>query len=109
MQFEDSIIHFKSRKIYSNGSRCGLMRYITRKIEYFRRQGLKFSRVLEMNITFITSLDLMTNENYINQPMQMVERVLNKKFYKNPELVKMVNDVHLTLYIGRKQITFDQR
>ena len=80
----------------SNCSRRGLIRYLTRKIEIFRRQGLTFSRILEMNITFITSLDHMTYGTYKNQPMQMVERVLNKKLYKIPEIVKMSTDVHLT-------------
>ena len=109
LQFVDTTICVKSMKMYSNGSRCGLIRYLMRKIEYFRRQGLRFSRVLEMNITFITILHLMTNDHYINQPMQMVERVLNKKLYKNPELVKMLKDVNLTLLMGRKQITLDER
>ena len=95
--------------MYGNGSRCSLIKYLIRKIDYFRRQGLRFSRTLEMNITFITSLDLMTYEQYINQPMQMVEIVLNKKFYENPELVKMLKDVHLTLHMGRKQFTLDER
>ena len=29
--------------------------------------------------------------------MEMVERILNKKFYKNPELLKSLKDVNLTL------------
>ena len=57
-----------------------------------------------MNITFITSLDLMTYEHYINQVMQMVERVRNKNFHRNLQLVKMLKEVHLTLHMGRKQI-----
>ena len=85
------------------------MRYLVRKIEYYRRQGVRFFPILEMNITFITSLRLMTYERYFNQPMQMVERVLNKKLHKNPELVKMQKDAHLILYMGRKQITLDNR
>ena len=80
-----------------------------RKIEYFRKQGLRFSHILEMNITFITRPDLMTYEHYINQPMRMVERVLNKKLSKNPELVRMLKDMHLTLHMGRKQSTLDEK
>ena len=38
----------------------------------------------------------MTYEHYINQPMQMVERIPIKKFHENPELVKMLKDVNLT-------------
>ena len=95
--------------MYSNSSRCGLIRYSIRKIEYFRRQGLRFSRILEMNITYIRNLYLMTYEHYINQPMQKVERVLNKKLYKNPEHVKMLKDAHLSLHMERAQITLDER
>ena len=79
------------------------------KSEFFRRQGLRFSRILEMNVTFLSSVDLMTYQHYINQPMQMVEGVLNKKIYKNPELVKMLNDMHLTLHMGRKHLTLVER
>ena len=39
----------------------------------------------------------------------MVERILNEKLYKNPELVKMLSDMHLTLHMGRKQITLDEK
>ena len=49
----------------------------------------------------------MTYEQYINQPMQMVERVLHKKLYKNPELVEKLKDLHFTLHMGPKQITLD--
>ena len=95
--------------MYSNGSRCGLIRYLLKKIDFFRRQGLRFSPVLEMNIFFITSLDLMTYEHYKNQSMKMVQSALNKKLYKYPELVKMLNDGRLTLQMGCKQIILDER
>ena len=80
LQFGDTTIHVKSRRMYSNSSRCGLTIYLVKEIEYLRRQGLKFSHILEMNFTFITWLNLMTHEHYNNQPMQMVERVLIKNF-----------------------------
>ena len=47
----------------------------------------------------------MTYEHYINQPMQTIEKVLNKKLHKNPELVKLFKNVHVTFHMGRKQIT----
>ena len=81
IKFVDTIIHVKSKRTYSNGSRCGLIRYLLRNIDYFKRQGLIFSRILEMNITFITSLGLLTYEYLNNQPMQMIERVFNEKLY----------------------------
>ena len=85
IQFADFTIHVKSKRMYSNGLHCALIIYLVMKFEYFRRQGLRFSRILKMNITFITSLDLMTYEHYINQPMQLVERVLRKILYKKSQ------------------------
>ena len=79
LQFVDTIIYVKSKRMYTNGLHCGLRKYLLRKIDYFRRQGLRFSHILERNITFISSLNLMTYEHYINQPLQTVERILNKK------------------------------
>ena len=77
LQFIDTNIYVEKR-MYSNALR-GLIENLIKKIDYFRRQGLRFSHILEMNITFRTWLHLLTYEHYINQPMQMVERVLNKK------------------------------
>ena len=37
----------------------------------------------------------MTYEHYINQPMQMIERVLNRKYFKYLGMEKM----HLPLFI----------
>ena len=79
LRFIDTTIHVKPRRMYINGSRSGLIRYLLKEIEYFRRQGLRSSHILEMIITFITRLHLMTYEHYNNQPMQFLERVLNKK------------------------------
>ena len=85
--------------MYDNGLRCGLIKNLIRKIDYFRRRGLRFSHILEMNITSIPSLNLMTYEHYFMQPIQMIESVLNKKLYQNPELVKRLKDVNLTFFI----------
>ena len=35
----------------------------------------------------------MTYEYYITQPMQMIERVLNEKIYKNPQLIKTLRQM----------------
>ena len=45
--FIDTTIFVKSKRMYINGSRFGLLRYLIRKSEYFRRQGLRFSHILE--------------------------------------------------------------
>ena len=108
LRFVGITIGVKSKRTYSNGSRCGLIRFLMRKNEDFRRHGLRFSRISEINITFIISLHLMTYEHYINQSMQIVERIPNEKLSKNPEIVKILKNAHLTLHIGRKQITLDE-
>ena len=63
LHFVDTTICVKSKRMYSNGSRCGLKRYLVMKNECFRRQGLRFSHILEMKITFISWLHLMTYEH----------------------------------------------
>ena len=85
-----------SKKMYSNRLPLGPIRKIKK---------LGFPHILEMSITFMTQLDPMTYEHHPQQPMSMLERLLNKKFYKNPELVEMTKDLYLTLYMCRKQIT----
>ena len=53
-----------------------------------------------MKITFITRLDHKTYKHYIEQPMPMVERLINKKLYKNYEFIKTLDDIDLTLHMG---------
>ena len=54
-----------------------------------------------MNNTFTTSLDFMTKKHYIEQPMlSMVERIISRKFFKNNELKKTLDDIDLTLHMG---------
>ena len=55
-----------------------------------------------MNITFITNYDQITYNHYLEQPMPMVERLINKKLYKNYWLRKTLdgidNTLHMTCY-----------
>ena len=60
LQFVDTINDVKSKRIYSNGLHCGLIKDLIRKNNFFRRQGLRFSHILELTITFISSLNFMT-------------------------------------------------
>ena len=60
-----------------------LEKYLKKKIIHFKRQRLEFSHISETKITFITRLDHLTYKYYIEQPMPMVERLINRKFYKN--------------------------
>ena len=73
-----------------------------------KSKRLGFSHILEINITFMTRLDLMTYERYLQKLMSLLERLLNKKLHKNPELVEMTKGLYLTLYRYRKLITPDE-
>ena len=77
-----------------------LEKYLKIKINHYKRRGLEFSHISEMNITFITRLDLMTYKHYIEQPMSMVERLINRNLYKNYDFIKTLDDIDLTLHMG---------
>ena len=70
------------------------------KINQYERQGYEFSHISEMNITFLTKLDHMTYKHFIEQPMPMVESLIDRKLYKNYELEKTLIDIDLTLDMG---------
>ena len=42
-----------------------------------------------MNFTFMTRLDYMKYDHYLQQLMSVLERLPNKNLYKNVELVEM--------------------
>ena len=71
-----------------------------KKIIYYRRQGLEFSHISEMNFTFITSLAFLTFKHYIEQLTPMVERLGDRNLYKNYERIKSINDIGLTVNKG---------
>ena len=50
-----------------------------------------YSQVLELSITFISSSENIRYEYYLKQPMQSIEKNLNRLNYKNPKLVQEVN------------------
>ena len=70
------------------------------KNNHYKRQGLEFSHISEVNITFITRLNHMTDKHYKEQPMPLVERLINRKLYENFELIKTLDDIDLTLHMG---------
>ena len=80
--------------------RHNLEKYLKVRINYYRRQGFEISHISEMNITFIPSLGFKTFKHYMQQPMPMVERIVNRRFYKNNELIKTLDDIDLTLHMG---------
>ena len=72
------VICVKSERNYNIDNLWDLRRYSLTKIEYFERRGYEFSRIFEMNITFITGLGNMTFEHFLEQPKHMVQWTPNK-------------------------------
>ena len=58
-------------------------KYLKKKINHYEKQGVKFSHLLEMKITFTTFLENMTNRHYLDNPMPMVERLIKKIYIEN--------------------------
>ena len=67
------------------------------RIIQYKKKGSNFSHILEKNITFITNYDHITYKHYLEQPMPMVERLINKKLYKNYGLIKTLDGIDDTL------------
>ena len=42
----------------------------------------------------------MTYKHYTEQPMPMVERLINRKLYRNYGLIKTLDDLDLSLHMG---------
>ena len=42
----------------------------------------------------------MTYKHYMEPPMPMVERIVNRRLYKNNELIKTLDHIDLTLHMG---------
>ena len=95
-------IDVKSKVMYRiSVLRHNLVKYLKNKINYYKRKTrIKVLTHVEMNITFMTILYFMTYKHYIEQPRPMVERTLNRRFYKNNELIKTLDDIDLTLHMG---------
>ena len=74
----DSSIDVKSKVMYRiSVLSYKIKKYLKNKINHYKRQGLEFSHISEMNIIFTARLNHMTYKHYIEQPMPMVERLIN--------------------------------
>ena len=97
----DISIDVKSRVMYTfRVLHQNFEKNLKNKINRCEKEGLKFSHVSEMNITFKTRLDHMTYRHFLEQPIPMVERLIKKKSYKNYELIKTLDDIDRTLHMG---------
>ena len=47
------------------------------RIIQYKKKGLKFSLILEMNNTFVTNYDHISSKHYLEKPMPIVERLIN--------------------------------
>ena len=88
LQFIDDATDVNSKRTYFTCGYWGQIRFSVTKIEYFSRCKRKFSHKSEMKIPYTTKPRYMTYEHYFKQPEPMIERVLDKKFYNIPELLK---------------------
>ena len=102
--FTDTIILVKSEKLCKLHRGWKLEKYLITKIDSFSRPGYKISNISQIKITFITYLRNMTYEHYLKQPMHMIEWVLNKNLYKNPELIKTLRNISQPLIRKYKHI-----
>ena len=103
LMFDNGVsVDVKSKKVYRF---CVLTKklekYLKIRINRCKKQRLEFSHISEMNITFRTRLDHMTYKHYLEKPLPMVEKIFIKKLYKNYELIKKLNDIHLTLHMSK--------
>ena len=89
LDFDEIIVCVKSERKYNILSFRDLRSFLKTKIDYFEKQGNKFSHICERKITFISDLANMTYEHYHKQPKQMIEWVLIKKIHINPELINI--------------------
>ena len=88
MDFDYIIICVKSERSYYIHSFWDVRGFLMTKIDYFERQGYKFSHICEMKIISVSDLRNMTYKQYLNQPKSMIEWKLNEKLSRNLELIK---------------------
>ena len=76
MYDSDISIDVKSKRMYRRSvSGHNFEKHIKNKINHYEKQGVEFSKISEMNITFTTWLRDMTYRHYLENPMPMVERI----------------------------------
>ena len=68
------------------------------RIIQYKKEGLNFSLMIKMNITFVTNYDQITYKHYLERPMPMVQRLINKKLSKNYGLIKTLDGIDGTLH-----------
>ena len=65
--------------------------YLLYYIDFYESRGYKFYNINQMTINIISDRCDMSYEIYINQPMHSVERRLNMRIARNPQLINLFN------------------
>ena len=102
LMFDNDIsIDVKSKRMYRrsvlghNFEKC-----LKKKNNQYEKQGVEFSHISEMNITFTTYLWNLTYRHNSESPMPMVERIFSRNFYKEHNLIKSLDGIDLLLHMG---------
>ena len=93
--FTDNFLFHIETDFYSNRDPFNLKRYLLYDIEDFINKGHTFSHIDEMNILIVNDRMFMTYDFYLKQPKSMLERKLNVKLARNPNLINSLNRFHI--------------
>ena len=75
-------------------------KYLKNKFDHYEKQGVEFSHLSETDITFTTCLRDMIYRHYLENPMPMVERLINRNLYGKYNLIKNLDGIDLLLHMG---------
>ena len=74
-----------------NTDYINIKNYLLFYIDSCRYGNFIFDNIIKIEISMISCRCNMTYKNYINSPMSLLERYINKIFVKNPSLKKSLN------------------
>ena len=89
----DIPIDVNSKSQYRRSLSHSFEKHLKNKINHYEKRGLKISHISEMNFTFTTYLRNMTHRHYLENPMPMVERLINRNLYKKYDLMKSLDGI----------------
>ena len=86
------ITSFSNRNI--NITTNKLFHWFYNSINSAKKQDLELISIREMKIVFRSYFHNITFKHYIDIPKPMIEMILNKKICNNPELIKVITQIH---------------
>ena len=87
-----NITSFSNRNI--NITTNKLFRWFYNSICSVRKQGLELISIRELKIVFKSYFYNITFKHYLEKPKPMIETILKKQMYKNPELIEVLAQIH---------------